>query len=91
MNKLDVSLKLIRLLNERSQIDSAVVANELNVSLRTAQRYLLELSALPCVMAEPKKHSYSVAKDYKIKEVLLNDYNCERTLKDLKEIIEGAI
>ena len=53
MNKLDTALRLLRLLNERRCIDSRAVADELNVSMRTAQRYLLELSGLPCVILRP--------------------------------------
>ena len=71
MNKLGVSLKLIQLLNERNCIDSKTVANELNVSIRTAQRYLLELSALPCVITDEKNFHYCMAPDYKIKEALV--------------------
>ena len=71
MNKLGVSLKLIQLLNERTCIDSKTVANELNVSIRTAQRYLLELSALPCVITDEKNFHYCMASDYKIKEALV--------------------
>jgi hypothetical protein len=71
MNKLDVALKLLRLLNERRMIDSRIVADEFNVSLRTAQRYLLELSLLPCVITDEKEHRYSLSPDYRLKDALL--------------------
>lgn len=71
MNKLGVSLRLIQLLNERTCIDSKTVANELNVSIRTAQRYLLELSALPCVITDETNYSYCMAPNYKVKEALV--------------------
>lgn len=71
MNKLGVSLRLIQLLNERTCLDSKTVASALNVSIRTAQRYLLELSVLPCVIADERNFSYCMAPDYKIKEALL--------------------
>jgi hypothetical protein len=71
MNKLDVALKLIRLLNERRMIDSRIVADEFSVSLRTAQRYLLELSMLPCVIVDEKEHRYGLDPDYRLKEALL--------------------
>jgi len=46
MNKLYTALSLIKLLNENKKIDSKKVSEELGVSIRTAQRYLLELSIL---------------------------------------------
>lgn len=66
MNKLDVALKLLQLLNERKTIDSKLVAHELNVSLRTAQRYLVELSILPCVISKNNNHTYSLNPDYEM-------------------------
>jgi hypothetical protein len=71
MNKLDVALKLLRLLNERRMIDSKIVADEFNISLRTAQRYLLELSLLPCVIVDEKEHRYGLDPDYPLKDALL--------------------
>lgn len=68
MNKLDVALKLLQLLNERRTIDSRVVAHELGVSLRTAQRYLMELSILPCVSS--KLHTYSLNAEYQLNDAL---------------------
>jgi len=73
MNKLDVALNLLRLLNERRMIDSRIVAEEFNVSLRTAQRYLLELSLLPCVITDEKEHRYSLSPDYRLKNALLSE------------------
>lgn len=71
MNKLHVALKLLQLLNERKSIDSRIVANELGVSLRTAQRYLLDLSNLPCVVVNENSRVYSLSSDYKLKDSLL--------------------
>jgi hypothetical protein len=73
MNKLDIALKLLRLLNERKAINSAVVAEHLDVSLRTAQRYLLELSTLPCVVSDERNHTYALADDYPLKAALLRN------------------
>lgn len=70
MNKLDVALKLLQLLNERKTIDSKTVAHELDVSLRTAQRYLIELSILPCVATDSSRHSYYLNPDYKLNGAL---------------------
>lgn len=71
MNKLHIAVKLIQLLNERKSIDSKTVATELEVSLRTAQRYLLDLSNLPCVMCDEEKNRYYLAPDYHLKDSLL--------------------
>jgi predicted DNA-binding transcriptional regulator YafY len=81
MNKLDIALKLIRLLNERKALDSRIVATELNVSLRTAQRYLLELSSLPCVITYEKEHIYALSPDYHLKDALLHDQRSEQPLQ----------
>ncbi len=81
MNKLDIALKLIRLLNERKALDSRIVATELNVSLRTAQRYLLELSSLPCVIADEKEHIYALNPDYHIRDALLHVDTYEQSLQ----------
>jgi hypothetical protein len=70
MNKLDVALKLLQLLNERKAIDSKVVAQELNVSLRTAQRYLVELSILPCVISKHNNHTYCLNPEYELSGAL---------------------
>lgn len=74
MNKLDVALKLLQLLNERRTIDSKTVAHELNVSIRTAQRYLVELSILPCVTTNQEEHSYTLNADYKLSGALSNGH-----------------
>src|SRR6478672_8082148 len=70
MNKLDVALRLLQLLNERKTIDSKLVANELSVSLRTAQRYLVELSILPCVISKHNNHTYCLNPDYQMSGIL---------------------
>jgi len=81
MNKLDIALKLLRLLNERKALDSRIVAAELNVSLRTAQRYLLELSDLPCVIAYEKEHIYALNPDYHLSDALLHVHTPEQPLQ----------
>jgi hypothetical protein len=72
MNKLDVALKLLRLLNERKTIDSKIVARELDVSLRTAQRYLIELSILPCVSNKDNNHTYCLNSGYQWNDAIVN-------------------
>jgi hypothetical protein len=92
MNKLDTALKLLRLLNERKTLDSRIVAAELAVSLRTAQRYLLELSSLPCVITDEKEHIYALNSDYRLKDALLHVPASERPLnlfpRDSRETME---
>ena len=83
MNKLDTALKLLRLLNERKALDSRIVAAELDVSLRTAQRYLLELSSLPCVITYEKEHVYALNPDYHLKDALLHVPTSEQPLRAL--------
>ena len=71
MNKLYVALKLLMLLNERKSIWSGMVADELNVSLRTAQRYLNELSGLPCVIvSDGNERKYSLSPEYRLNSAL---------------------
>lgn len=72
MNKLDIALKLIQLLNERNSINSKSVADLLNVSLRTAQRYLFELSKMPYVITDEneKDFKYYLNSSYKFKKAL---------------------
>lgn len=72
MDKLNIALKLIQLLNERKSITSKIVAEELNVSIRTAQRYLAELSMLPCVMNLNNNHTYAINSEYKLSEAISN-------------------
>jgi hypothetical protein len=71
MNKLNVALNLLKLLNERKEIDSVLVAGELNVSIRTAQRYLCDLSSLPCVSHDEQNHKFCIVPDYPLKKALL--------------------
>ena len=75
MNKpamMDWALRLLRLLNERKVLTSRIVAEEFGVNIRTAQRYLLYLSALPCVITDEEKHTYSLTSDYIVSEKILN-------------------
>ncbi len=72
MNKLYVALRLLQLLNERRFITSSIVADDLDVSLRTAQRYLLELSGFPFVVYSEQKNSYSLAPNYTLKKALMS-------------------
>ena len=90
MNKLNVALKLLRLLNERKSLDSRLVADELSVSLRTAQRYLLDLSSLPCVISDEREHTYCLASEYSIKDALLKAYPGETPLPEFVKNCPGA-
>jgi hypothetical protein len=72
MNKLHIAVKLIHLLNERKQVNSRMVAEELNVSIRTAQRYLNDLSSLPCVLSteDSRNNQYYLSPEYKLNGAL---------------------
>lgn len=75
MNKpamMDWALRLLRLLNERRVLTSRIVAEEFGVNIRTAQRYLLYLSGLPCVITDEEKHTYSLTSDYIVSDKILN-------------------
>jgi len=75
MNKpamMDCALRLLRLLNERKVLTSRTVAEEFGVNIRTAQRYLLYLSTLPCVITDEEKHTYSLTSDYIVSDKILN-------------------
>ncbi len=91
MNKLDTALRLLRLLNERRCIDSRIVAGELDVSLRTAQRYLLELSTLPCVITDENNHTYSVNNDYSVKEAFLRSSGTDDLLREFQKGFKAAL
>src|SRR3990172_6368599 len=69
---MDWALRLLRLLNERRVLTSRIVADEFGVNIRTAQRYLLYLSDLPCVITDEEKHSYSLTSDYIVSDKILN-------------------
>jgi predicted DNA-binding transcriptional regulator YafY len=91
MNKLEIALKLLRLLNERRCVDSRIVADELEVSLRTAQRYLLELSGLPCVSTDEKTHTYCLNSEYPLKEALRKDVNPEDLHLAIQKGVQAAL
>jgi len=72
MNKLYTALSLIKLLNENKKIDSKKVSDELGVSIRTAQRYLLDLSIIPGVIHNEKDNSYSLIDSYSFEGTFLS-------------------
>jgi len=82
MNKLEVAIKLLRLINNRKIINSKIISEELNVSLRTAQRYLKELSTLPYIVSLDNNGNYEIYSDYKLKEAVLSPNVCELILKE---------
>jgi len=93
MNKLHVALKLLQLLNERKSINSRIVADEFNVSLRTAQRYLLDLSSMPCVIIseEGQDNHYGLAPDYKFKGPLLKADEPEHVIYRVSRSHQGGL
>ncbi|MCD8554527.1 MAG: WYL domain-containing protein [Seleniivibrio sp.] len=71
MNKLYVALNLIRLLNENRTVTSTLVADDMGISLRTAQRYLLEMSHLPGVCYDDARHCWYMTEKYGLSESYL--------------------
>ena len=88
MNKLEVAIKLLQIVNERKTINSRIIADELKVNIRTAQRYLRELSALPCIGNKDSNGDYELYHDYKIKDAVLNSSFCEIILNKLNSNIK---
>jgi len=72
MDKLYTALNLIKLLNENKKINSIFVAEKLEVSKRTAQRFLLGLSSLPGVIYDEKDYSYSLVDSNKFEDAFLS-------------------
>ena len=72
VDKLHVALKLIQLLHERRFINLRIVADELDVSIRTAQRYLNELARMPCVISQENSHTYALNPDYKLRSATVS-------------------
>jgi len=89
---MDWALRLLRLLNERRVLTSRIVADEFGVTLRTAQRYLLVLSDLPCVITDEKKHTYTMTADYIVSDRILNvsEMSMVCALIDYATLIFGA-
>lgn len=75
MEQLGKALGLIKLLNEKGQVDSSDVAREFNVSIRTAQRYLQEATRVLPIQSEEvgkNKYVYSLMETYSFKQSLMN-------------------
>jgi predicted transcriptional regulator len=85
MNKLEVAIKLLRLVNKRKTINSRIIAEEFSVSLRTAQRYLRELSNMLFIERIDNEGNFEIYSDLKIKEAVLNPKVCDLLLKDLDQ------
>jgi predicted DNA-binding transcriptional regulator YafY len=91
MNKLEVAIKLLQIINERKVINSRIIADELNVNIRTAQRYLRDLSALPCIGNKNNNRDYELYPDYKFKEAVLNSSLCEIILNKLNKNYKSSV
>lgn len=75
MEQLGKALGLIKLLNEKGKIDSSIVAEEFGVSIRTAQRYLVEATRILPIQADEigkNKLEYSLMEHYSFKESLMD-------------------
>jgi len=71
MNKLYIALNLIRLLNDNRYVTSAIVAEEFEVSIRTAQRYLNEMTYLPGVCYDEDNHRWYLTDKYGLQDSYL--------------------
>jgi len=71
MNKLYIALNLIRLLNDNKYVTSNIVAEEFEVSIRTAQRYLNEMTYLPGVCYDEENHRWYLTDKYGLQESYL--------------------
>ena len=72
MNKLHVAVRILQLLNEKRSITTRIVADDLQVHIRTAQRYLNDISILPCVICDEERHTYFLSAGYQISDSILN-------------------
>lgn len=86
MNKIDTALKLIWLLNDRRTINSRIIADELMVSVRTAQRYLVALASLPCLIYDEKENRYFIDENYKLNCTL----DAERIRKEVRLLCNSS-
>jgi len=71
MNKLYIALNLIKLLNENRYVTSTLVAEEFEVSIRTAQRYLNEMTYLPGVCYDEENHHWYLTDKYGLQDSYL--------------------
>lgn len=71
MNKLNVALGLFRLLSENREINARMVANHFEVSKRTAQRYLEEISYLPFIHRDEQTYTYFLTDKVSFSDSLL--------------------
>lgn len=71
MNKLYIALNLIKLLNENRYVTSSIVAEEFEVSIRTAQRYLNEMTYLPGVCYDEENHRWYLTDKYGLQDSYL--------------------
>lgn len=90
MNKLSVALNLIRLLNENREVTSAMVAEDMEISLRTAQRYLLDMGSLPGVCYDEGRHVWYMSERYRVSDSYLRQDELA-VLSGLFDYAEGIL
>jgi predicted DNA-binding transcriptional regulator YafY len=71
MNKLNVALGLFRMLSENREINARMVAEHFEVSKRTAQRYLEEISFLPFIHRDEERYTYSLTEKVTLSDSIL--------------------
>lgn len=72
MNKLYIAIELIKLLNENRRVTTKQVADLLDVSLRTAQRYMSEMTYIPGVCYNEEEHFWYLADKYAMSDSYLH-------------------
>ena len=72
MNKLHIAIKLIKLMNEKKTVTTKQVAEELEVSQRTAQRYMSDMSYLPGICYDTEACHWFLTEKYELSDSYLS-------------------
>jgi predicted DNA-binding transcriptional regulator YafY len=75
VEQLSKALQLVSLLNSKGRVDSRTLAEEIGVSVRTAQRYLQELSRIIPIQVETRnrKNEYFLMENYSFKDSMISN------------------
>ena len=70
MDKLGVAIELIMMLNRYQKLDTRKIRDEMGVSLRTAQRYMQQISMIPMVVYDEATNTCALTEDADLKAFL---------------------
>ncbi len=70
MDKLGVAIELIMMLNRYRELDTRKIRDEMGVSIRTAQRYMQQISMIPMVVYNETANTCSLTEDADLKAFL---------------------